>query len=220
MSWGLLMDATKGESVTTRQISQNALQTCVCKRRSRDLRFLQSVFLLVSFSACAVSPPTKPGVLLLSVVKGPGDGLVGTRPNFSGVWKLDRSENQSSFMRAIGYNFIVAQAAFLAQVTQKIDHKGDDLMFTFEVVPPLLAPTRRCTVRVGAPETLMTDDAGREMVLLNPTWNETVFTAGLRYLNPPHQLTIDRYIEDGCMIEHVRYPGKNVEMRRIFKKVP
>ena len=45
-----------------------------------------------------------------------------------------------------------------------------------------------------------------------------VFRAGLRYLDPPHDLTIDRYLEEGRMVEHVRYPGRGIEMRRIFKR--
>ena len=45
-----------------------------------------------------------------------------------------------------------------------------------------------------------------------------VFRAGLRYLDPPHDLTIDRYLEDGRMVEHVRYPGRGMEMRRIFRR--
>lgn len=28
----------------------------------------------------------------------------------------------------------------------------------------------------------------------------------------------ERYMEDGRMVEHLRYPGKGVEMRRIFAK--
>lgn len=141
-----------------------------------------------------------------------------SRPNFSGVWRLEKSENQVAFMKAIGYNFLIAQAAFLAQVTQRIDHQGDEITFTFEVMPPLLAPTRTSVVKVGVLETPMTDDAGRDMLLLSPFWNGTVFQSGLRYLKPQHELTIDRYMEDEKMVEHVRYPAKGIEMRRIFRK--
>ncbi|CAE8594403.1 unnamed protein product, partial [Polarella glacialis] len=141
------------------------------------------------------------------------------RPDFSGVWRLERAENLARFMRAIGYNFLVAQAAGLARVTQTIEQRQDEIKFVFEVVPPLLAQRSEALVKLGAEEVSMRDDAGREMLLLSPAWNGTVFSSGLRYLNPRHELTIDRYMEDGFMVEHVRYPSKALEMRRIFRKV-
>mmetsp|Transcript_9694 Transcript_9694/g.20023 ORF Transcript_9694/g.20023 Transcript_9694/m.20023 type:complete len:204 (+) Transcript_9694:2-613(+) len=150
---------------------------------------------------------------------GRGSTAGGARPNFTGVWRVERTENLGGFMQDIDYNFLIAKAAGLARVTQTIEHQGDELDFTFEVMPPILSSRRQSLVRVGEQEIPMTDDAGREMILLNPTWNATVFTAGLQYVNPRHDLTIDRYLEDGCMVEHVRYPNKGVEMRRIFQKV-
>ncbi|CAK9000998.1 unnamed protein product [Durusdinium trenchii] len=140
------------------------------------------------------------------------------RPDLSGTWRMERAENLSGFMQAIGYNFILAKAASFARVTQTIEQKEDELHFVFEVNPPLLAPRRESVVPVGAAEVSMSDDAGREMLLLHPRWDGEVFKAGLRYLNPPHELTIDRYLEDGRMVEHVRYPGRNIEMRRVFQK--
>mmetsp|Transcript_2220 Transcript_2220/g.3831 ORF Transcript_2220/g.3831 Transcript_2220/m.3831 type:complete len:212 (-) Transcript_2220:55-690(-) len=141
-----------------------------------------------------------------------------TRPDLSGRWRMERAENLSGFMQAIGYNFILAKAAGLARVTQTIEQDEDQLRFVFEVNPPLLAPRRESVVPVGAAEVSMSDDAGREMLLLHPRWDGQVFRAGLRYLDPPHELTIDRYLEDGRMVEHVRYPGRAIEMRRIFRK--
>merc|ERR1719443_522500 len=123
-------------------------------------------------------------------------------------------------MYAIGYNYLIAKSSFLARVTQTIEAEGDDLLFTFEVMPPL-APKRQTLVRLGDVEgVVMLDDASREMLLYNATWrNDGVFTAGLRYIKPEHgPMTIERYMEDGLMVEHVRYPGKEIEMRRLFKR--
>ncbi|CAE7232689.1 unnamed protein product [Symbiodinium natans] len=139
-------------------------------------------------------------------------------PDFSGVWQLERSENLSGFMQAIGYNVLLAKAAGLARVKQTIEQKVTELHFVFEVNPPLLSPRREFVVPIGAPEVLMSDDAGRDMLLLNPVWQGDIFSAGLRYVNPKHDLTIDRYMEDGRMVEHVRYPERGIEMRRIFRK--
>ncbi|CAE7642725.1 unnamed protein product [Symbiodinium microadriaticum] len=116
--------------------------------------------------------------------------------------------------QAIGYNFLLAKAAGLARVKQTIEQKETELRFVFEVNPPLLSPRRESVVPIGAPEVLMSDDAGRDMLLLNPAWQGEIFSAGLRYVSPQHDLTIDRYMEDGHMVEHVRYPERGIEMRR------
>ena len=147
-----------------------------------------------------------------------GPAGVATRPDLSGKWQMERAENLSGFMQAIGYNFILAKAASFARVTQTIEQNEEQLRFIFEVNPPLLSPRRESVVPVGAAEVSMSDDAGRQMLLLNPRWDGEVFRAGLRYLDPHHELTIDRYLEDDRMVEHVRYPGRAIEMRRIFRR--
>eukprot|EP00420_Gonyaulax_spinifera_P023649 CAMPEP_0197913216 /NCGR_PEP_ID=MMETSP1439-20131203/76241_1 /TAXON_ID=66791 /ORGANISM="Gonyaulax spinifera, Strain CCMP409" /LENGTH=205 /DNA_ID=CAMNT_0043535057 /DNA_START=43 /DNA_END=660 /DNA_ORIENTATION=- len=198
--------------------SSRGTQVPRCRRtNARSPWPVRALLPVAALAACCLQLP--PRQAMLGAAAPPAASKAPPRPNFSGTWQLEKAENQSNFMRAIGYNFLVAQAAFLARVTQTIRHEGDELHFTFEVVPPLLAPTRTSTVRVGVPEILMTDDAGREMLLLNPSWKEATFSAGLRYLSPKHELVIDRYMEDGHMVEHVRYPAKDIEMRRVFKRV-
>mmetsp|Transcript_41851 Transcript_41851/g.94149 ORF Transcript_41851/g.94149 Transcript_41851/m.94149 type:complete len:213 (-) Transcript_41851:76-714(-) len=142
-----------------------------------------------------------------------------SRPDFNGKWILEKVTGQKDFMKAVGYNFVIVQTASLARITQTIVQKGDVLDFTFEVVPPVFVPPQRHTrVQAGGAEVTMVDDAGREMVLWNSTWAGEVFTSDLRYVKPRHNLKFQRYLENGRMVEHVRYPQKQVEMKRIFKK--
>mmetsp|Transcript_117092 Transcript_117092/g.338475 ORF Transcript_117092/g.338475 Transcript_117092/m.338475 type:complete len:160 (-) Transcript_117092:258-737(-) len=138
-------------------------------------------------------------------------------PNFSGEWVLDRSENQEAFLRSIGYTAIVARTADRAQARQAIEHVGDEMRCRFETVPPL-APARLAVLHVGDEEVRTCDEMGRETALLKPAWKGEVLTAGLRYLKLPHELRMERYMQDGLMVEHLRYPRKGVEMRRLFKR--
>mmetsp|Transcript_73509 Transcript_73509/g.206398 ORF Transcript_73509/g.206398 Transcript_73509/m.206398 type:complete len:197 (+) Transcript_73509:47-637(+) len=139
------------------------------------------------------------------------------RPNFSGEWNLERTENQKAFLLSIDYNSFMANSAFLARVKQTVEQRMDEFQVVMETFPPL-APTRCAKFHVGADEVRMRDDAGREMLFARPAWRGDVLAGHLRYLNPAHELTIERYMEGGRMVEHVRYPSKHVEMRRIFKK--
>lgn len=141
------------------------------------------------------------------------------RADFTGVWKLERTENQAAFMRAVGYNFVLARTACLACVTQTIEHQGEDISFKFESMPAL-TPTRRLVIKTdGAQETPLQDDAGREMLLTEAEWQGEVLTARLHYVSPRHDLTFERYIDgEGRMVEHLRYAEKGIETKRIFKR--
>eukprot|EP00930_Biecheleria_cincta_P043553 TRINITY_DN29895_c0_g1_i1.p1 TRINITY_DN29895_c0_g1~~TRINITY_DN29895_c0_g1_i1.p1 ORF type:complete len:212 (+),score=21.59 TRINITY_DN29895_c0_g1_i1:104-739(+) len=159
------------------------------------------------------------------------------RPDFTGVWQLQSTENQQSFMLALGYNRIFARAAYLTSVTQVIETHGDSLVFTIHVVPRIpssvrhmfdrigarvgvyFAAKRRTIVKPGEERIHMNDDAGRKMLLSNPHYVGAVFRGRLKYLDQGHELTIDRFLDDGRMVEHLRYPSKGLEMRRIFAKV-
>eukprot|EP00933_Yihiella_yeosuensis_P024979 TRINITY_DN19365_c2_g1_i1.p1 TRINITY_DN19365_c2_g1~~TRINITY_DN19365_c2_g1_i1.p1 ORF type:complete len:234 (-),score=41.68 TRINITY_DN19365_c2_g1_i1:132-833(-) len=139
--------------------------------------------------------------------------------NLTGTWYLQRTENQGTFMRAIGYSFLLAKGAAAARVTQTIFQNETGISFIFEVVPPLLTRRRESFIPYGAEEVFMTDDGGREMMLICPSWEGKVFRSGLRYIDPEHEMNIDRYLdEDGFMVEYVQYLGMDVEMKRIFSK--
>jgi len=154
-----------------------------------------------------------------TVLLGASPGTV--MPNFSGIWLLERTENQREMLKALGINSVVARAAALTRVTQAIDHRGNEMTFNVKVMPrPPGTKPRRVRVSVGVAETPMLDDSGREVMLLKPEWRAGgVFAAGLRYMNPVQELTIERYMEGMRMVEHVRYPSKGIEMRRIFKQI-
>lgn len=59
----------------------------------------------------------------------------------------------------------------------------------------------------------MLDDAGRETLLVKPTWRGEVLAAGLRYLKVSHELKFDRYMEDGRMVELGVDGGSPVRLR-------
>lgn len=161
----------------------------------------------------------------------------GAPPDFSGVWELSHTENQRAFMMALGYSRFMAQASLLTRVTQIVEAAGDDLLFTFCVLPRIPASTQRALefvaaqvgvqflprrsvlVQMGRKSTPMHDDAGRPVLLLNPRFEGSVLKTGGLYMDQGHELTVDRYMEDDCMVEHARYPAKGVEMRRVFRKV-
>lgn len=139
-------------------------------------------------------------------------------PNFSGKWHLEHAENLKAFMAAIDYNFFLREFAGLAKVTQVIDQSEGSFTFQFGSFPAMV-PTRIVSFRLDDDEVSMLDDGGREMVLSRPQWDGEVLRAFLRYRSPVHELEIMRYIESGKMVEHVRHLEKDVEMRRIFKKM-
>lgn len=120
-------------------------------------------------------------------------------------------------MRAIGYSALIAQMAGLALVQQSIQHHDDEMRCRSETVPPL-APTRFTNFRIGVDEVKTSDEVGRETVLMRPTWRGDVLVAGVRYVKPAHELRLERYMEGDCMVERLRYPGKGLEMRRIFMR--
>jgi hypothetical protein len=140
-------------------------------------------------------------------------------------------------MMAIGYSRFMAQASLLTRVTQIVEAAGDDLLFTFCVLPRIPASTRRALesvaakvgvqflprrsvrVQMGRKSIPMHDDAGRPVLLLNPRYEGNVLKSGGLYVDQGHEVTVDRYLEDDRMVEHARYPAKGVEMRRIFRKV-
>jgi len=132
-------------------------------------------------------------------------------PNFTGDWLLERSENSEAFVRAIGYSPLIARTVSSAQARQVIEHDGDELRCRFETVPPM-APARFVVFHVGEDEVRGSDDIGRETLLVKPTWRGQALAAGLRYPKSSHMLRIERYMEDGRMVEHLRYPGKGVEV--------
>lgn len=152
------------------------------------------------------------------------EGASGTdeRPNFDGVWKMERTENLRAFLTAVGYNWVFARAAEYAQVTQTLHRQGDLLSITVQVtsLPPPYGDRRTSVLQVGAPLTRMTDDTGREVLVLNPYFKGKVFTAGVRYANlPDAEITSERsLVEEDLLLEHVKFPAKGIEMRRYFRK--
>jgi hypothetical protein len=139
-------------------------------------------------------------------------------------------------MEAIGYSRFMARAAPRASVTQIVESRGDGLLFTFCILPRIPISTRRALeavagkvgvqflprrsvlVHIGEEVIPMHDDAGRPVQLLNPHFEGRVLKVGGRYMDQGHEVTVDRYIEGGNMVEHARYPAKSVEMRRVFRR--
>lgn len=140
------------------------------------------------------------------------------RPNFSGEWHLERSENQKAFLKAVGYSFFIRQAAELSSVRQIIHQSGDNFAIFNAAFPSPVAP-RNTSFHLGEEEVPLLDDGGREMVMSRPTWEGDILKADLRYINPPHVLEVRRSLEDGKLVERVRHLAEDVEMRRIFRKV-
>ncbi|CAK0815542.1 unnamed protein product [Prorocentrum cordatum] len=111
------------------------------------------------------------------------------------VWELSHTENQRAFMMAIGYSRFMAQGSWESPASAEVG-----VQFLPRSIP-------------------MHDDAGRPVLLLNPRFEGSVLKSGGLYVDQGHEVTVDRYMEDGRMVEHARYPAKGVEMRRIFQKV-
>ena len=71
-------------------------------------------------------------------------------PDFRGLWEFSHTENQRSFMMSIDYSRFMTQASLLTRVTQIVEAAGDDLLFTFCVLPRIAASTRGALESVAA----------------------------------------------------------------------
>lgn len=144
------------------------------------------------------------------------------KPNFTGVWKMERAERLQEFLIAVGHSWVISRAAPYVKVFWIIEQQGDEIRLTTQVanLPSPFGDRRTSIVKVGSASVPVTDDTGRETLLLNPCFKGKVFHAGVRFANLPHaEITSERsLVEDDLLLEHVKYPAKGIEMRRYFRR--